>query len=57
MGWYLALGLHRFLRQFMLVEENMPLAEKSTHSEWFISDSGGGAVGLDASLGDRPQRT
>lgn len=41
----------------MLMEENMPLAEKSTHSEWFISDCGGGAVGLDASLGDRPQRT
>lgn len=36
----------------MLMEENMPLAEKSTHSEWFISDCGGGrgAVGLDASL-------
>lgn len=32
------------------MEENMPLAEKSTHSEWFISDCGGGAVGLDASL-------
>lgn len=46
----------------MLAEENMPLAEKSTHSEWFVSDCAGvgrgaRAVGLDASVGDRPQRT